>query len=202
MPKRAAESLPNITKTKETFRMKKITYLVIAVLLSTLLSITVFGELKVFGGFKEDIIRFNNQNVQVVNIGGHWKVTSGNMWLLDFGTNQDQANQALQVIKSYHLNEQCFVGRPNPPMQYFLADDTAPSGPLPGEDSIRFDNNNLRVLKIDNRWKVVEGGNHYMLDFDQNEAGARAALRIIRKYDFNYICFVGRPHPPMMYFRR
>jgi hypothetical protein len=43
---------------------------------------------------------------------------------------------------------------------------------------------------------------HAMLDFDQNKSEAWTALRIIWKYDFNYICFVGRPNPPMMYFRR
>ncbi len=73
---------------------------------------------------------------------------------------------------------------------------------MPGEDSIAFDNNNLRVVYLRNRWMIVEGNSHGMLNFDQNEAEAWTALRIIWKYDFHYICFVGRPNPAMMYFRR
>lgn len=90
----------------------------------------------------------------------------------------------------------------DPSMQYYLSNGKPPVGPIPGEDSIRFDNNNLRVVNYNGRWKIIEGTNHAMLDFNQNEAEVWAALRIIWKYDFNYICFVGRPNPPMMYFRR
>lgn len=174
----------------------RLTIVLVLALVAAIAPLTVLGELK------EDIIRFNFQNAQVVNIDGRCKVTANNMWLLDFGPNQAQANQALQVIRLYRLNQQCFVGRPDPSMQYYLSNGMPPVGPVPGEDSIRFDNNNLRVVNYNNRWKIIEGTNHAMLDFDQNEAEAWAALRIIWKYDFNYICFVGRPNPPMMYFRR
>lgn len=176
--------------------MRNFLVMVLVFVMVMIAPITVCGELK------EDIIRFNNQRAQVTNIDGHWKVVADNMWLLDFGSNQAQANQALQTIRFYRLNQQCFVGRPDPSMQYYLSNGMPPTGPIPGEDSIRFDNNNLRVVNYNNRWKIIEGTNHAMLDFDQNEAEAWAALRIIWKYDFNYICFVGRPNPPMIYFRR
>lgn len=178
--------------------MKKrlILSLTLMTLLLAVLSVTVLAE------FTEDIINFNWQQATVANVNGSWKVVVGNMWLLDFGGNQAQATQALAVIRHYRLNQQCFVGRPNAPMQYYLSNGRTPAGPMPGEDSIHFDNNNIRAVNVNGRWKIVEGGTHWMLDFGSNEAQAWAALRIIWKYDFSYICFVGRPNPPMMYFRR
>lgn len=166
-----------------------------------LLVVGVFG-IAALAELREDIINFNWQQVQAVNVNGRWKVTQGSMWLLDFGANQAEAQRAVEVIRRYRLNQQCFVGRPDPSMQYYLSSGRAPMGAMPGEDCIHFDNNNLRVVNIGGRWKIVEGGTHWLLDFEGNEAEAWTALRIIWKYDFSYICFVGRPNPPMMYFRR
>jgi hypothetical protein len=44
----------------------------------------------------------------------------GANWLLDFGGDQSAAQQAADTIHHYHMNRQCFVARPNPPMQYWL----------------------------------------------------------------------------------
>jgi hypothetical protein len=169
---------------------------IILVLLMAVTSLPVLGELR------EDIISFNPRIAQVANVNGRWKVISDNKLLLDFGLNQEQANQALQVISFYRLNQQCFVGRPKASMTYYLVNGKAPIGSMPGEDSIYFDNTKLKVVYINNHWKIIETPSHAMLDFGQNEAEAWTALRIIWKYDFSYICFVGRPNPPMIYFRR
>lgn len=173
--------------------------LVISIFLLLIIAAT---PLFVLAELKEDIINFNYQNARVVSANGSWKVAADNMWLLDFGPNRQQADQALQIIQHYRLNQQCFVGRPQASMKYYLANGRAPVGPFPGEDSIYFDNTKLRVVNVRNRWKIIELPSHSMLDFDQNEAEAWIALRIIWKYDFSYICFVGRPNAPMMYFRR
>lgn len=174
-------------------------HLVISMLLFL---ITASAPLSLLAEVKEDIINFNYQNSRVASVNGSWKVAADNMWLLDFGPNQGQADQALQIIRHYRLNQQCFVGRPKASMQYYLTNGQVPVGPFPGEDSIYFDNTKLRVVNVRNRWKIIELPSHAMLDFDQNEAEAWNALRIIWKYDFSYICFVGRPNAPMMYFRR
>jgi hypothetical protein len=70
-----------------------------------------------------------------------------------------------------------------------------------GEDAIPFNPSNLEVQRVRNRWKIVEG-NHWVIDFDQHESEARQALSHILRYGFRYICFVGRPHPSMTYFRK
>lgn len=152
--------------------------------------------------YQEDQIAFDWTKAQAQQIGGRWKVTVGNMWMLDFNTNEAQARQALKVIQTYHLNAQCFVGRPNPPMQYYLANAASPAGALAGEDKISFDPTKLMVQQVNGSWKVIESPNHWMLDFGANEMQARQSLALIREYGFTNICFVGRPNPPMTYFRK
>ncbi len=150
---------------------------------------------------KEDCIAFDPGRAAVQQAQGRWKVTVGNMWLLDFAGNKAQADQALRVIRQYRLNKQCFVGRPNPSMQYYLSGNNAPAGGMQGEDCNAFNLRNTQVEQVQGRWKIVDGS-HWIMDFEGNQAEARQAHAIMNKYGFNRICFVGRPNPPMTYFRR
>jgi hypothetical protein len=155
----------------------------------------------------EDCIIFDPTRAEIQNIGGGWKVVMGNISLLDFADNQTNAQRALEVIRHYNLSLQCFVGRPDPPMQYYLTNGTngtvaAPKGPsLPGggEDCLSFNPQNTTVEQIAGTWKVVDGS-HWILDFGTSQDNANKALQIIKKYNFDHICFVGRPDPEMMYF--
>lgn len=79
------------------------------------------GGIPSAGAPGEDCTNNNPATTAVANVGGAWKVVDGSHWMLDFGPDQAAANQAVAVIKHYHLNRQCFVGRPNPPMSYWLA---------------------------------------------------------------------------------
>jgi hypothetical protein len=153
------------------------------------------------GKITEDCIPFNPNNVQARQVNGRWKVVHGNMLMLDFGNNRQQAVRAVQVIKHYRMDRQCFVGRPHAPMQYYTAKGRAPQGAMSGEDAISFNPRNIQAKKINGRWKVVDGS-HWLLDFESKEAEARTAVKIIKHYGFNRICFVGRPNAPMMYFRK
>ncbi len=149
---------------------------------------------------EEDCVSFDYRRVRVQSIGGSWKIVEGNHLLMDFGANRGEAVEALRIIRHYRMDSMCFVGRPDPSMQYFLVDGEAPRGPYAGEDAIPFNPERLQVRNVGGRWKVAEG-DHLLLDFDQNVGEARAALRIIRNYGFNRICFVGRPDASMTYFR-
>jgi hypothetical protein len=151
--------------------------------------------------FTEDCIPFNPSLVQAKKINNRWKVVQGSMWMLDFGSSQANANKAVKIIKHYKMDRQCFVGRPNAPMQYYTVGGKAPQGAFGGEDCIPFNPNNVQAKKINNHWKVVDGS-HWILDFDKKEAEAKIAVKIIKYYGFKYICFVGRPNAPMMYFRK
>lgn len=150
---------------------------------------------------KEDCIYFDYRYAQVKYINRSWKIVVGNIWLLDFGYKYNEAVKALKIIKYYRMNSQCFVGRPNPSMEYYLVNGYAPVGPYPGEDAIYFNPYTIQVKRINNRWKIVDG-NHYILDFGYNYNEASQAFKIIKKHGFRYICFVGRPNASMTYFRK
>lgn len=154
---------------------------------------------------KQDCICFNDSNIELKNINGQWKIVDNDNWILDFAQRQDFAQQSLDIIRHYRLNNICFVGRPfadsKIKMMYFLADGQTPSGAYPGEDAISFDPNRVRAAEIDGRWKLVQD-DMWMLDFGSNKEQAVNAEQIVKYYGFTKQCFVGRPGPPMMYWRK
>ncbi len=42
----------------------------------------------------------------------------GSHWMFSFGSKEDEARQALAIIKKYGFTRSCFVGRPNASFQY------------------------------------------------------------------------------------
>jgi hypothetical protein len=79
-----------------------------------------------------------------------------------------------------------------------------PAPPPPGpvvEDCIGFNPMTASVAFVGGQWKIVDGG-HQMMAFGMKHAEAIRSLQIIRAYQFNRICFVGRPGPSMVYFKR
>ncbi len=149
----------------------------------------------------EDCITFDPALATVEQINGTWRITAGNSILLSFGSKEQEARRALEIIKAYGMTQQCFVGRPNPSMEYYLVDGESPTGSIEGEDCLPFDPDKLEVKQINGRWKIVEGAS-ILLDFGENEAEARQSLEIILTHEFNRMCFVGRPDPSMTYFKQ
>lgn len=68
-----------------------------------------------------DCIGFNPATAHVAHVGGHWKIVDGAQWIADFGNRHGEANKAMAIIHRYRMNRQCFVGRPNPSMSYWLS---------------------------------------------------------------------------------
>jgi CARDB len=150
---------------------------------------------------KEDCISFNPATTTVQQIQGSWKIVDGSMWLLDFGAKKGDADRSLAIIKHYGMNQQCFVGRPHAPFQYYLVSGASPVGPFGGEDCISFNPATTTVQQVQGSWKVVDGS-HWMFDFGANKAEADQTLAIIKKYGFTYTCYVGRPGPKFTYLRK
>ncbi len=69
---------------------------------------------------------------------------------------------------------------------------------MPLQDCLGLNPNNVSAQRIQNRWKVVDG-NHWLLDFANDQAAAVRARNTIRHYGLNKICFIGRPDPSMSY---
>jgi len=150
---------------------------------------------------KEDCIGFNPANIAVIQANNRWKIADGNHWMFDFEGRQDEARQALRILRHYGVNQTCYVGRPQPSLTYLLGNGAAPSGALPGEDCLAFNNSNLAVIQANNRWKIADGS-HWLFDFADNKGEAEQALAVIRKYGFTHSCYVGRPQPSFSYLRR
>lgn len=150
---------------------------------------------------EEDCLSFNPATVTVKNVGGRWTIVDGNHLMFSFGDKRVEAMEALKVIRHYRMDRSCFVGRPDPSFKYLLVDGKAPSGSMPGEDSVSFNPNTIEVREFNGRWKIVDGS-HWFFDFADKEAEARTAHAIIRKYGFTRSCFVGRPDPSFTYLRK
>jgi len=148
----------------------------------------------------EDSLPVHPAAITAQRIGGDWKIIDGTDVLLDFGAHESEAYEATDVIQHYGMDRIGFVGRPHPPMTYFTAKGSAPSGPMPGEDAIRFDLAQVRAETLSGAWIVTDGASR-LLDFGTSQSNALLAVAIIRNYGFTYQCFVGRPDTPMMYFR-
>ncbi|MWV38653.1 twin-arginine translocation signal domain-containing protein [Natrialba sp. INN-245] len=151
--------------------------------------------------FSEDCIGVDPSNLQIDEISGNrWRVSSGRAGLLVFD-GKENAENATEIIEHYGFTSICFVGRPDPPMTYWLVDGDAPSAPGSvegGEDCINVDPSNVQIDEVSgNRWRV-RSRNSALLMFDEKE-NAEKAKAIIEHYGFTSICFVGRPDPSMTY---
>jgi|SaaInlStandDraft_4_1057021.scaffolds.fasta_scaffold08810_3 hypothetical protein len=66
------------------------------------------------------------------------------------------------------------------------------------EDCVTFNVHNLAVKKLNGRWKVVDG-NHALFDFGRKRGEALKTKAILKRYNANRSCFVGRPDPSLAY---
>ena len=151
----------------------------------------------------EDCIEFEKDALDVKMVKGNWRIIADGIWIKDFDDNKEHAETVLQIFKDCGINEQCFVGRPNPFFEYYLSDGQAPSGDLDREnvEVIEFNPEDLRVEDIYGDWKIMSGP-EWILDFDHEIEQAHKALKIIRKYDFTRICHVGKDETYFSYFHR
>lgn len=149
----------------------------------------------------EDCISFDQKRVRVINVSGNWKLAEDSQWLFDFGQSQAEAKQALGIIRQYQMDSVCYVGRPQPSLTYLLSKGQSPIGKRVDEDCVTFDPGKLQTRQIHGSWKIVEN-NHWLFDFGSSVQEAKQALGVIRKYQFRYSCFVGRPDPSFSYLRQ
>lgn len=171
-----------------------------AAALGVLVSLPSPGPLAAQPSGGEDCVGFSPGDLALDRAGGTWILRDGSHSVMRAGDSRDEARDVLRVVRHYGLDQQCFVGRPDPSMQYFLAGGRAPSGILRGEDCLAFRPERLRVVQADGRWKVAEGKS-WLLDFGDAEGEARTAHRVIRSHGFEHMCFVGRPDASMTYFK-
>lgn len=140
---------------------------------------------------------YNPATVAAQLVSGRWKVVDSGHVLFDFGSRQPDALRTVAVIQHYHMNETCVVGNTlpgevTPPFQYELIGGSAPSGSMPGEDCVGFNPVTVTDQDISGRWTIVDGS-HWMFNFGPQKAAADEGVSIIKHFNFNQSCFVGRP---------
>ena len=148
---------------------------------------------------REDCLSFDPNRLVVREDNNRWLLTDGRSRMKLFD-NRSEAIRALNVIKLYDMNKHCFVGRPDPSMEYWLVDNQAPNGFMPDEDCIAFNPSNLRIQQEGSQWLMTDGRSRMRMFPNRQEA--EQALAIILKYGFNRTCYIGRPGPSMTYFRK
>ncbi|MFW5700143.1 MAG: hypothetical protein ACOCWM_00500 [Cyclobacteriaceae bacterium] len=146
----------------------------------------------------EDCIPINYTALKIIPENGKYLISDGSsrMLLID---DKKEAEQILKTINNYQFTSTCYVGRPNPSFSYCLASNKAPRAKnLAGEDCLSFNNKNLKVELINNKYTITDGS-HLLFSFGQNKEEADLTLDIIRQHGFNQSCFVGRPNPSFQY---
>jgi hypothetical protein len=69
----------------------------------------------------QDCVALDPAGARAEQDGDDWHVTASGTALLDYGDDKDGADRAVSVIKTYHLNRQCFFARPDSKAQYWLS---------------------------------------------------------------------------------
>ncbi len=152
--------------------------------------------------FTEDCISFNPSAVTVEQKNGSWKLVQGSMWMLDAGANKSEMDRAKTIVQHYGMSKQCYVGRPDPSLEYWLAGASAPAGALPGEDCTNINPGGLSIRNSGvGRFTILSNGNHAAFTAPSQEE-AQELIKVIKYYGFTKSCFVGRPGPSMRYLRK
>ena len=150
---------------------------------------------------------YDTSNLSIILDGhGNWTIADGDHYILSFGENEGAAEKALEIIRHYGMNYQCFVGNPNGGYSYWLVDGELPQGHFEGEDCTRINPDDLEVNEREGGWRVVDkavgSGDRWLASFE-NEADARRWREIVQRFDVRYVCVVNRGEPQCMtYFRR
>ncbi len=105
-----------------------------------------------------------------------------------------------EIIDHYGMNRNCYVGRPNSSMMYFLVDGEAPEGAFPGENGISFDPDELRIEATGKGWELRANGETIVTCRQIDEA--HRAYAIIQEHGFTKKCWVDEPGGVMTYYRK
>src|SRR5260370_1417810 len=78
------------------------------------------------GQVAEQLVTFDPRQAELRWEDHNWRIMAGDVFLKDFGFQQEEAREALRVIRDLGLTQQGTVGYPRPVMEYWLAGGHAP----------------------------------------------------------------------------
>jgi hypothetical protein len=145
---------------------------------------------------QSDKVTFDPRQVQVRRDNQDWKLYYGPYMVANFGPNPMDARQALNILQSYHCNEQCLIGPPRQPtFSYFLSNGQAPRGTVYGMGGWEFRPEALALRQVGNEWVVCDG-NQALIRFGDRVDDAKQMLQVIRQQQFDYIAHIGHGEAP------
>jgi len=149
----------------------------------------------------EDCLPVDSQNLSVQSNGDRFLVTDGRSRMMLFDT-RDAARLAIEVIRHYELDNQCFAIRPDAGLRYFKTGDDIPTGGFPGEDCIAISNpQNLAIRESSpSLFQILDGRSIPYRAKSREEA--ERIIEIIQHYEAGFTCYIERPDPGMIYLRR
>jgi hypothetical protein len=151
---------------------------------------------------------FDPATLIVKKVGWEWAVIipgSGFSIALEQFPTEADAQRGLEIIQHYQMTSRCTVGQ----MTYYLSNGEAPAtgwasaASLGGQPHISFDLTKVQVKRFEGppeRWVVMEDDKE-IADFGSDAEAAYKMVYLIKKYEFNHICWVGdQSNPSMRYF--
>ncbi len=147
----------------------------------------------------ENLRNFDPDAVRLQWSSHHWQLSAGGQVLKDFGPREQEARQALRLIRSLHLSQYGIVGGVGPVMEYWLVDGQAPHAFAPGLRILPLVPAGLRVEQVQGQW-CLRDAQRVLFNFGQQAAEAQQALAVVRKYGFTQIGVLGPGAPAMMVF--
>jgi hypothetical protein len=150
---------------------------------------------------KVECTKFKPANITVSRTSSGYAVTEFNKSILQVGGSRAEARLALHLMQFYSMTRVCRVAGTEPAFTYYKSGEKSPRGAVAGEDCVGFNPKKVRYVKKGNTYFLVEGS-HSIVALGKNEGAAKKVRSIVREIGFNNICYVGRPQPSMVYFRK
>jgi hypothetical protein len=147
---------------------------------------------------EERLLHFEPSSVELRRDGRHWKLVAGKLLLKDFGESHNDAFEARRLVSDLRFSEYGAIGTPEPVMEYWLTNGKAPPMTGMARTVIPFDPKKIHVEE-DGGAYYVRDGRRVLFNFGPYVEDARQAVRVITKYQFNEIGFIGLPNPTMTY---
>jgi hypothetical protein len=147
----------------------------------------------------ESLLSFDPQMAGLQWLDNHWQLVAGGVVLKDFGRNEREGRDAVQLIQLLRLNQVGRVGTPQPVMEYWLSDGHAPRGFVPGLQIVGIDPAGLRVEQVQGWW-CLRDSSRILFNFSTHQDECQKALDVIRRHGFTEVGYLGHGQPQMLVF--
>jgi hypothetical protein len=153
----------------------------------------------VTSGPRETLANFDPAQADIRWVNNRWQLLAGGAVVKELGASEADAREALRIIRDMHLSQRGTVGKPQPVMEYWLAQGQAPQSAIPGLHLLPIDLSSLRVESAEGQWYIRDANRLYFV-FGTHGEEANEALDVIRRHGFTMVGYVGQPTPSLVYF--